>query len=128
MWGTDAERWQKESRPLTHSNLGPWEELLPPPMGAIGGFSGREREVSPPRKTSGRGSRGQETSPRGYGDSPGGREPVGQEGWEVRNMEDPSHYSRTQAWCPKEKPFPRGSDDPRFTSAEQHPLRPESVT
>lgn len=59
---------------------------------------------------------------------PGGREPVDQEDWEVRNMEDPSHYSRTRAWCPKEKPFPRGSHDPRFTSTGQHPLRPESAT
>lgn len=42
--------------------------------------------------------------PQGCGDSPGGTEHAGQEGWEVRDMGDPSHYSRTRAWCPTEKP------------------------
>lgn len=72
MWGTDADRWQKEPRPLTHSNLGHRGEFLPPPLGAIGGFSGRDRGARPPRKTSGRGGRVQETSPKAVETVPGG--------------------------------------------------------
>lgn len=64
MWGTDAERWQKEPRPLTHSNMGLRGKFLPPPPGAIAAFSGRDRGTMPPRTISGRGWGGQETSPK----------------------------------------------------------------
>lgn len=119
MWGMDAERWQKESRPLTHSNLGHGGQVLPPPLGATGGSSDRDREVRPLKKTSGRGSRDWESSPRGVETVPAGREAAGQDGWEVRHIEDPSHCSTTRAWGPKEK---RGSHDPRVHQRKTTPL------
>lgn len=141
MWGTGAERWQKEPRYFTHSNLGRPGEFLPPPLGVISRLLGQAQRYpntgsSATKEGQWERQRGPGGQPRGCGHSPGRGDLSRHGSWPGGVGSERHQGPLTLLWdsgvvLHREALhlFPRWAHmTPGFTRAGQHPLRPESVT